>query len=169
MRYTGSVYSQTIWEPLGCTMVKVDLDSIEAAMNSQVVDAWTDNTLLHYLMLERYRIQTYVIETRQQIYIEPFYISDGFFQSLSREDQDLFQRAVDETALWAQTARETWIAAYEPDMEQYGVEHIILPEGEIARISEQNYEQLLQLMEERVGEERIELAYALLEHLPASV
>lgn len=35
MRYTGSVYSQTIWEPLGCTMVKVDLDSIEAAMNSQ--------------------------------------------------------------------------------------------------------------------------------------
>ena len=163
MRYTGSIYSQTIWEPLGCTMVKVDLDSIEAALNSRVVDAWTDNTLIHYLMFERYRIQTYVMETRQQIYIEPFYVSEAFFQSLSGEDQALFQRAVDETALWAQTARETWISAYKGELEQYGVEHILLSEEELAKISGQNHDQLLELMEERIGEERIQRAYALLE------
>lgn len=41
MRYTGSVYSETIWEPLGCEMIKVDLASTAAALNSRFVDAWT--------------------------------------------------------------------------------------------------------------------------------
>lgn len=151
MRGTNSVYSMAIWEPLGCNIKKVALDSADAAFHHQLVDAWADNTMFHYLYYQRYEAHPYVTSIKQQIYLEPFYVSEEFYQSLSQEQKDSLEWAVRETIDWAGDYRKEWLEERLADMEAAGAVFHELPEEEIEKITDLVYDSVYALMQERLG------------------
>ena len=155
LRYIGSASTEAIWEPVGSELVRVLIDNDIAAISSDLVDAWTDNTLLHFLASERYHVQKYVIETKHQIYLEPFYVNERFYQSLTREEKQLLNDAIEKTIAWAEEEYPNWIAKRLPKADAAGVQFISFTESEIQKMYRTNYQATYDLMEGILGTDRL--------------
>ncbi len=168
MRGTTSVYSMAIWEPLGCKVKKVALDGAYAAFSHQLVDAWADNTIFHYLYYQRYEAHPYVTSIKQQIYLEPFYVSEEFYQSLSEGQRNSLEQAIQETVEWAEDYREVWLKERLLAMEESGAVFCELSEAETQKMNDLVYDSAYARMEERLGSELLTRALNILKKQQAA-
>ena len=99
---------------------------------------------------------------KQQIYLEPFYVSEDFYQSLSDDQKRSLEQAVQETIDWAENYRSIWLEERLPAMEAAGAVFLELSEGEAQKMTDLVYPSTYAQMEKSLGSELLSQACEIL-------
>lgn len=130
MRISDYHLSELYWSSLGAEVVKLPLEEVYGAMQQGVVDGNPEVTLLSVLSSDLYQQQSYIIDIRQQIYLEPIYVSCEFYNNLDDDQRQLLNRAVDRAEQELQTQYDQACEEALVFLKQSGVEWLSLSQEE---------------------------------------
>ncbi|MDD6211652.1 MAG: TRAP transporter substrate-binding protein [Clostridiales bacterium] len=156
VRTAGHSVTSTYWECQGAVLVEMPLTEVYLAMQQGIVDANADGTIRSMISNRFYLQQNYVIETKHQIYLEPLYVSESFYQKLTEEQRTMLENAV--TAM-EDACRERQTEIDEENrkfLEEQGIQFLSLPEEEREKMEDLAYDDMNRVMEELLGEELFE-------------
>lgn len=156
VRIMGYSLSTVYWEALGAEPVVFSASEVYSALQQNLADANAQNPL-HVLMSRRiHEQQRYIIETDHQIYIEPIYASETFYQSLTEEQKGWLLEALQ---LTLEEERENFEKVQQENLQRLqeeGVEVLTLSDGLRTQIREKVKEPLLLQCYQNYGEEQTE-------------
>ncbi|MDD6212635.1 MAG: TRAP transporter substrate-binding protein [Clostridiales bacterium] len=97
VRIMGTEMMSAFWRAVDAEPAIYSADEVYSVLQQNLADANAQNGINVIISRKLYESQKYVLNLNHMIYIEPVYISDIFFQSLSSEEQQWVTDALEET------------------------------------------------------------------------
>ena len=156
IRTYSNATTETIWTALGALPSVYAYSEVYSAMQSGLVEANPEATLQDFISMGFYEQQKYVVNICHQVYLEPVYISQKYYESLDEEEQLQIEKAAERTLADAEPLLEGIHARARATLTRAGVEWIELPEEEQEKMLAATAEPVETLFRETVGDTLID-------------
>ena len=149
------------WQALGAQTTVVDIKQLRIMLQQKAVNAH-ESTLPVVIGQRLYPYLDYLIQIPHRIYFDTMIMNLEFFQSLTREQQEMVREAADKTRDYYQTESAAYLARNGQLLEGYGVQYRKLS-GELEELLRENSAQYeLSGIQEELGAELFHRAVTLL-------
>ena len=156
IRTYNNATTETIWTALEALPSVYAYSEVYSAMQSGLVEANPEATLQDFISMGFYEQQKYVINICQQIYLEPVYISQKYYDSLDEDERSQIEKAAERALTDAEPLLEGIHARARATLTQAGVEWIDLSEEEQERMLAKIGDPVEALFRETVGDTLID-------------
>ena len=163
IRIYDNQISETLWEALGAVPLVYSYSEVYSAMQSGLIEANPEATLQDIISMGFYEQQKYVVNTCQQVYLEPVFISRVYYDSLEPERQEEILRAVEQALQEAVPLLESIQQKAKLTLAQAGVEWIDLEKTEQDKMTELLKGPLETLFRDTEGDEVVDQLLAVLQ------
>ncbi|MDD6212736.1 MAG: TRAP transporter substrate-binding protein [Clostridiales bacterium] len=143
------------FKTLGAEATAFTLEKVYLALQQGIVNA-QENTIPSIVSNRIYELQNYVTITKHKVYLDQFFVNEDFYQSLSDQEKEWLENAIEESVKFGQRQNTKYITDGLRRLSEEGVVVETFPEEERKKMREITAPVVRESLSEAYGEELVD-------------